>query len=73
VPVIPGEIGENDCAGSYIDSLTSWLESENTGFLAWTWDDWTGGCSSGPVLITDYSGTPTAYGSAYKAILQGLG
>jgi len=73
VPVVPGEIGENDCAGSYIDSLTSWLESESTGFLAWTWDDWTGGCSSGPVLITDYSGTPTAYGAAYKAILQGLG
>ena len=73
VPVIPGEIGENDCAGSYIDSLTSWLTSESTGFLAWTWDDWTGGCSSGPVLITDYSGTPTAYGAAYKAILQGLG
>ena len=73
VPVIPGEIGENDCAGSYIDSLTSWLTSESTGFLAWTWDDWTGGCSSGPVLITDYSGTPTGYGAAYKAILQGLG
>jgi len=73
VPVVPGEIGENDCAGSYLDSLTSWLETESTGFLAWTWDDWTGGCSSGPVLITDYSGTPTAYGAAYKAILQGLG
>jgi hypothetical protein len=73
VPVVPGEIGENDCAGTYIDSLTSWLESESTGFLAWTWDDWSGGCSSGPVLITDYTGTPTNYGAAYKAILQGLG
>ena len=73
VPVVPGEIGENDCGGSYIDSLTSWLESENTGFLAWTWDDWSGGCSSGPVLISDYTGTPTGYGAAYKAILQSLG
>ncbi|HEX4790632.1 MAG TPA: cellulase family glycosylhydrolase, partial [Actinospica sp.] len=73
VPVIPGEIGENDCAGSYIGPLTSWLKSENTGFLAWTWDDWSGGCSSGPVLITDYTGTPTNYGAAYKAILQSLG
>jgi endoglucanase len=72
VPVVAGEIGENDCSGSYIDPLTTWLESENTSFLAWTWDDWSGGCSSGPTLITDYTGTPTNYGAAYKAILQAL-
>src|SRR5271165_5627052 len=72
VPVVAGEIGENDCAGTYIDPLTTWLESENTSFLAWTWDDWSGGCSSGPTLITDYTGTPTNYGAGYKAILQAL-
>jgi endoglucanase len=72
VPVVAGEIGENDCAGTYINPLTAWLESENTSFLAWTWDDWSGGCSSGPTLITDYTGTPTNYGAAYKAILQAL-
>jgi endoglucanase len=72
VPVIAGEIGEGDCAGSYIDSLTSWLESENTSFLAWTWDDWANGCSTGPTLITDYAGDPTPYGAAYEAILQAL-
>jgi endoglucanase len=72
VPVIAGEIGEGDCAGTYIDSLTSWLESENTGFLAWTWDDWANGCSTGPTLITDYLGDSTAYGAAYEAILQAL-
>jgi endoglucanase len=71
VPVVAGEIGENDCAGSYIDSLTAWLESQNTSFLAWAWNaDFA--CSSGPGLITDYTGTPTNYGSAYKAILQAL-
>jgi endoglucanase len=72
VPVIAGEIGEGDCGGSYIDSLTSWLESENTGFLAWTWDDWANACSTGPTLITNYAGAPTAYGAAYEAILQAL-
>ena len=72
VPVIAGEIGEGDCAGTYIDSLTSWLESENTSFLAWTWDDWANGCASGPTLITDYAGDPTPYGAAYQAILQAL-
>jgi endoglucanase len=71
VPVIAGEIGENDCAGTYIDPLTTWMESENISFLAWAWNaDFA--CSSGPGLITDYTGTPTAYGAAYKAILQAL-
>ena len=69
VPVIVGEMGEGDCAGTYIDPLTTWLESENTGFLAWTWDAW-GSCSN--VLISDYTGTPTGYGAAYKAILEAL-
>jgi hypothetical protein len=72
VPVIAGEIGEGDCGGSYIDSLTSWLESENTSFLAWTWDDWANGCATGPTLITDYAGDPTPYGAAYQAILKAL-
>ncbi|HEV2638022.1 MAG TPA: cellulase family glycosylhydrolase [Actinocrinis sp.] len=73
VPLIAGEIGENDCSGSYINPLMNWLDSQGTGYLAWTWNDWSGGCSSGPTLITDYTGTPTAYGSAYKAHLLGLG
>ncbi len=71
VPVVAGEIGENDCAGTYITPLTTWMESESISFLAWAWNaDFA--CSSGPGLITDYTGTPTAYGTAYKAILQAL-
>jgi hypothetical protein len=72
VPVVAGEIGENDCAGTYIDPLTTWMESQNISFLAWTWDNWSGGCSSGPTLITDYTGTPTTYGAAYEAVLKAL-
>jgi endoglucanase len=73
VPVIAGEIGENDCAGTYIDPLTSWLDSENTSYLAWAWNaDFN--CSSGPGLVTDYvPGDATAYGAAYKAHLASLG
>ena len=69
VPVIVGEMGEGDCGGAYIGPLTTWLNSANTGYLAWTWDAW-GGCDN--VLITDYNGDPTGYGAAYKAILQAL-
>jgi endoglucanase len=73
VPVIAGEIGENDCAGTYINPLTSWLDSESTSYLAWAWNaDFN--CSSGPGLVTDYvPGTPTNYGAAYKAHLASLG
>jgi endoglucanase len=71
VPVVAGEIGENDCAGTYITPLTTWMESAGISFLAWAWNaDFA--CSSGPGLITDYTGTPTAYGASYKAILQAL-
>ena len=73
VPVIAGEIGENDCAGSYINPLTTWLDSQHTSYLAWAWNaDFN--CSSGPGLITDYvPGDATAYGAAYKAHLASLG
>ncbi|MGE5287980.1 MAG: cellulase family glycosylhydrolase [Micromonosporaceae bacterium] len=71
VPVVAGEIGENDCAGSYITPLMTWLDSQNTSYLAWAWNaDFN--CSSGPGLISDYSGTPTAYGAAYQAHLASL-
>src|SRR5579875_563923 len=71
VPVIAGEIGENDCAGTYIDALTPWLDEHHTSYLAWAWNaDFP--CSSGPGLITSYTGTPTAYGQAYRAHLRGL-
>ena len=49
----------------------SWLDSQGISYLAWAWNaDFA--CSSGPGLITDYTGTPTAYGAAYKADLQAL-
>jgi endoglucanase len=71
VPVIAGEIGENDCADTYVDPLMSWLDSESTSYLAWAWNaDFN--CSSGPGLITDYSGDPTAYGAGVEAHLQAL-
>jgi endoglucanase len=72
VPVVAGEIGENDCADSYVDPLMTWLDSEGISYLAWAWNaDFA--CSSGPGLITDYTGTPTAYGAGVETHLQSLG
>jgi hypothetical protein len=72
VPVIAGEIGENDCASGYVTPLMSWLDSQKTSYLAWAWNaDFN--CSSGPGLVSDYSGTPTNYGAGVKSHLLSLG
>ena len=71
VPLIAGEIGENDCADTYISPLMSYLDSGHTSYLAWAWNaDFN--CATGPGLITDYTGTPTAYGAGYESHLRSL-
>jgi aryl-phospho-beta-D-glucosidase BglC (GH1 family) len=71
VPVVAGEIGENDCADGYVGPLMSWMDSEGISYLAWAWNaDFN--CSSGPGLITDYNGDPTGYGAGVESHLQSL-
>jgi hypothetical protein len=67
VPLLALEIGENDCGHSYIDTLMTWLDAHGASYDAWTWNTWD--CSSGPSLISNLDGTPTAYGAGYKAHL----
>jgi hypothetical protein len=66
-PLVATEIGQNDCAHGYIDPLMDWLDGEGAGYLAWAWNPYD--CASFPSLITDYDGTPTAYGAGYEAHL----
>lgn len=70
VPVIAGEIGENDCAATFINMAMNWLDQEGIGYLAWAWNTYN--CGNFPALVSDYSGTPTAYGQGYKAHLSDL-
>ena len=70
VPVVTGELGENDCGHGFIDSYMAWADAHNVSYLGWTWDTWD--CSSGPALITDYNGTPTAFGAGLKNHLATL-
>jgi hypothetical protein len=71
VPLIAGEIGENDCADGYIDPLMKWLDARSGSYLAWAWNaDF--GCGAGPGLITSYNGTATAFGKGYRAHLVSL-
>ena len=71
VPVIAGELGENDCADGFINGLMSWLDQHSIGYLAWTWNPYS--CTGTPALISNYNGTPTAYGQGYKNHLLSLG
>ena len=66
-PVDPGELGEHDCGGNYIDGYMSWADTNGVSYLGWTWNTWD--CSSGPAMISDYKGTPTGLGSAFKSHL----
>ena len=71
VPVIAGEMGENDCAHGFIDSIMPWFDSHNIGYLGWTWT--TASCSNSPALISNYNGTPTNFGVGLKNHLSSLG
>jgi hypothetical protein len=67
VPLTLSEIGENDCASAFINTVMTWADSHAVGYLGWTWNNWD--CSSGPSLIADFTGTPTNFGAGFKAHL----
>ncbi len=72
VPVVAGEIGVRGCGDAYIQAVAAWLDSQSSGYLAWSWDVWRGRCPGGSGLISRYNGTPTAHGAAYRALLLSL-
>jgi len=68
VPVVATEIGTDNCSTTFMNSLMGWLDAHNSGYLAWTWDDWGTACGD-IALIVDYTGTPTTYGQIVKTHL----
>jgi hypothetical protein len=63
VPVVTGELGENDCGESYVDSYFAWADPLGISYLGWAWN--VQDCNKFPSLITSYSGTPTAFGQGF--------
>jgi hypothetical protein len=64
VPLVTGEIGEDDCQSGYVDGFMKWADGQGIGYLAWTWNTWD--CKTGPALISAYDGTPTAFGKGVR-------
>jgi endoglucanase len=63
VPVVTGELGENDCGESYVDSYFAWADPLGISYLGWSWN--VQSCDSFPALITSYSGAPTGFGQGF--------
>ncbi len=61
VPLIAGEIGEDDCGHTFIDTVMQWLDAHGGSYLGWAWN--TADCATGPSLISSYDGTPTQFGT----------
>ena len=64
VPLVLGELGQNDRGSAFVTSLMDWMDARpgGVGYLGWSWDVW-----GDPLdLITNYDGTPTTYGQTFK-------
>jgi hypothetical protein len=66
VPVLTGEMGEQDCAHGFIDGYMSWADSQggSVSYLGWAWN--VQSCNTFPALITNVDGTATAFGQGLK-------
>jgi hypothetical protein len=63
-PLVIGEMGDTDCTSHFSPPLMAWADQHGVGYTPWAWN--TANCADDPSLITDYSGTPTAYGMGVK-------
>ncbi len=70
VPVVMGEIGDTDCTHRFTDQLMTWADAHGVSYTAWAWV--TSSCAAEPALISDYNGTPTAYGVGVRDHLLSL-
>ena len=70
VPLVTGELGENDCGHGFIDGYMPWADAHGVSYLGWAWNtDFN--CNSGPGLISNYNGTPTGFGIGLRDHLAG--
>lgn len=77
-PLVATEMGEFDCADTFIDQAMKFLEAHGASYVANAWNagsGWPCGSAdgkSGPSLILDFNGAPTPYGKGYRDHLLSL-
>ncbi len=64
-PVVFGELGQDGCASDFVAPMLEWIGQRGFSVLGWAWN--TADCSGFPALISNYDGTPTALGEAFRA------
>lgn len=71
VPVVASEVGDQvsagTCSQSYSLQAADWMDGTDNGAIspvAFVWDTHFGGCDN---MLTNFNGTPTSYGSAWKS------
>ena len=77
VPLVTGELGEDDCKHDFVDGYMDWADAHGASYLGWTWNLWgsptsTSCGSSKIILVADWGGTPTPYGFGLKDRLSRL-
>src|SRR5947209_17952523 len=63
VPLVLGELGQNDRGSAFVTALMDWMDARQGSYLAWSWDVWGNALD----LIANYDGTPTTYGQTFRA------
>jgi hypothetical protein len=64
IPVITDEMGEADCGTGYVSQYMNWADAHGVSYLPWGWELW--GCANHAYgLLSDWSGTPNAYGQVF--------
>ena len=64
MPFVTGELRTNSCTAAYPTNYMNWADARGVSYLGWAWNTYD--CSGFPSLITDFDGTPTAFGLAFK-------
>ncbi|HVH66831.1 MAG TPA: cellulase family glycosylhydrolase [Gemmatimonadales bacterium] len=67
VPLVLGELGQDDRGSAFVNALMDWMDSRQGSYLAWSWDVW----GQSLDLVASYDGTPTAYGQTFKTRFTG--
>jgi len=70
VPVVTGEMTEDDCGHAYIDTYMAWADAHGISYLGWTWNPWD--CASAHGMILDWNGTPNSVGIGLRDHLATL-